>query len=365
MASASGVWFLLLATAATFLLWGVSIWNGTVKELLLTAYHGRLEDGTAFHTRYTGFLPLDFPIAVLVAFFYYGTNGSHPGYQHFLIDAYSTLQVAFVWLYVEGLRLEEKPFSVATPVFWGLLWQALGGAVAWPLYFFYHLRWLKTRQGPLRPLPLASARALPFSFLVGAVIPAVIGMLPTWFPRLPHVQQTVLAAWQPDPVWVAVIQAGLTRVFTSQENAKRAVWWTKSSLLLAAIACAIGHVYTLWAVLVTDDERVTFRRMYIPHLVNGPQDALFRLASGPWLFLQYDLIIYSLASMSWAYILVTRILSLGVLSRIVIFPTLFALGSLILGPGTVVSLALFWREGTLLVSGKHIRPSRKPMNKLN
>lgn len=113
MASVSGVWFLFLATSATCLLWGVSLWNGTVKELILTAYYGKFEDGTPFHTEYTGFLPLDFPIAVLVAFFFHGTNGSHPGYQHFLVDAYSTLQLAFVWLYVEGLRLEDKPYSVA------------------------------------------------------------------------------------------------------------------------------------------------------------------------------------------------------------------------------------------------------------
>ena len=104
MKVATNVWFLSLAAMAIALLWGISIWNGTVKQLLLTTYYGKFEDGTPFQTSYTGFAPLDFPVAVLVAFFYYGTNGSHLGYQHFLLDAYATLQAAFVWLYVEACR---------------------------------------------------------------------------------------------------------------------------------------------------------------------------------------------------------------------------------------------------------------------
>ncbi|PLB51427.1 hypothetical protein P170DRAFT_433435 [Aspergillus steynii IBT 23096] len=363
MASVSGVWFLFLGVVATALLWGASLWNGTVKELILTAYYGKFQDGTPFHTNYTGFLPLDFPIAVLVAFFYYGTNGSHPGYQHFLVDAYSTLQLAFVWLYVEGLRLEDKPYSVAKPVLWGLLWQAIGGAIAWPIYFFYHIRWFNTRQGPLRPVSLPSAKALPFSFLLGAVLPAVIGMLPTWLPRLPHTHQSILAAWQPDPVWVAVIQAGFTKLFSSPEDASKAVWWTKASLLLSAVACTIGHTYTMWTVLTSSDERLSFARMYIPHLVDGPRDAAALLASGPWLFLQYDLIIYSLASVSWAYLLVARLVTPGALPRLVVLPALFVLGSVILGPGAAVSLALFWREGTVIVNRKDAKLSKRSLNK--
>lgn len=106
-------YFLFLAFTAFVLLWGVSLWNGTVKELISTSWKGEFEDGTAFRTNYTGLFALDFPIALLVAFFFYGTNGSHPGYQLFLIDAYATLQSAFVWLYVESARPHPKPFSVA------------------------------------------------------------------------------------------------------------------------------------------------------------------------------------------------------------------------------------------------------------
>ena len=106
-------YFLLLSYLAIFVLWGLSLWNGTVKALILASWRGNFEDGTPFHTSYTGLIILDFPISLLVAFFYFGTNGHNQAYQHFLIDAYSTLQSAFIWLYVESGRGLEKPSTVA------------------------------------------------------------------------------------------------------------------------------------------------------------------------------------------------------------------------------------------------------------
>lgn len=106
-------YFLTLSITAFILLWGVSLCNGTVTALIVASWNGRFEDGTPFNTVYTGIFPIDFPISLLVAFFFYGTNGSHVGYQLFLIDAYATLQSAFVWLYAESFRPHVKPFSVA------------------------------------------------------------------------------------------------------------------------------------------------------------------------------------------------------------------------------------------------------------
>ena len=106
-------YFLTLGFLAIALLWGISLWNGTVKALIIASWDRQFEDGTAFNTKYTGIFALDFPISLLVAFFFYGTNGSDIGYQLFLIDAYSTLQSAFVWLYVESARLQVKPYAIS------------------------------------------------------------------------------------------------------------------------------------------------------------------------------------------------------------------------------------------------------------
>jgi hypothetical protein len=106
-------YFLALSITAFILLWGVSLVNGTVAALIVASWNERFDDGTPFNTRYTGVFAVDFPISLLVAFFFYGTNGSHPSYQLFLIDAYATLQSAFVWLYAESCRSNAKPFPIS------------------------------------------------------------------------------------------------------------------------------------------------------------------------------------------------------------------------------------------------------------
>lgn len=105
--------FRLLAIAGVVLLWGVSLANGTVKALILAVWHGELSNEISLRRSYTGFAPVDLPIALLVAFFFYGTNSTDEGYQLFLIDAYSTLQSAFVWLYVEAARPGGKPYWIS------------------------------------------------------------------------------------------------------------------------------------------------------------------------------------------------------------------------------------------------------------
>jgi hypothetical protein len=110
--SAELVYFRGLAVLAIGLLWGVSMWNGTVTALILAVWHGQLSDSIPLKTKYTGIFPVDFLLSLLVAFFFYGTNGHDPAYQHFLLDAYSTLQSAFVWLYIESARKQPKPRSV-------------------------------------------------------------------------------------------------------------------------------------------------------------------------------------------------------------------------------------------------------------
>ena len=110
--SFSSIYFLTLSVLAVGLLWGVSLWNGTVIELIKATWYGKFEDGTPLKNNYTGMFLLDFPLTLLVSFFFYGTYNSDHGYQMFLIDAYSTLQSAFVWLYVESNRRDHKSPAV-------------------------------------------------------------------------------------------------------------------------------------------------------------------------------------------------------------------------------------------------------------
>jgi len=101
------LYFYSLSFIAIVLLWGVSLLNGTVFALVRAVWTRKLP-GSDFETRYTGLPAVDVPLALLVAFFYTGTAGHNLAYQNFLLNAYATLQPAFVWLYVEDSRFRGK-----------------------------------------------------------------------------------------------------------------------------------------------------------------------------------------------------------------------------------------------------------------
>ena len=171
-------------------------------------------------------------------------------------------------------------------------------------------------------------------------------MLPTWLERSAQQHQNILAAWQPDPIWVCLIQALITTISSTTHVEKQAIWWTCTSYLLAASSSTLGHMYTFGSVAFSSDPAIDFTRMYVPFLTTGPPGSEKKLANGPWLFLQYDLIIISLSSLSWAYILVNRLHPQHHISPMLL-ALVFLLGAVVLGPGATVSLALLWRE-TLL-----------------
>lgn len=101
-----------LAALAFFLFWGILYLNGGLKALLLAAWHGRLNENVGLRNNYTGIFVIDYPLTLLVAFFHYATNGSDEPYQLLVFEAYSTLQSAFVWLYVEMARPGQKPWTI-------------------------------------------------------------------------------------------------------------------------------------------------------------------------------------------------------------------------------------------------------------
>lgn len=232
------------------------------------------------------------------------------------------------------------------------MWQAFGAAIALPLYYYHHLAWFaKSASQPLRQVPLTAACAIPFSFGFGAVLPAVIGMLPLWVDRSPITHENILAVWQLDPLWVSAIQWTVTFALSKpfclrQGSSALSHCWIRASYLAAAVFSASGHVYVLVSTVSSSDPAWSMAAMYVPFVRTGGAGDAEKLLRGPWLFLQFDLIIIALASLSWVYLLLCDLVGGQKLSgsRLV----LALLTSLVLlGPGATVSLALFWREGLL------------------
>lgn len=242
-----------------------------------------------------------------------------------------------------------------------LFWQACGGAVALPLYYGMHIRWAGQKRQVTQVMDLHKARSLAVAFLFGAVVPMLLLMAPTWLgpqARSSAAQQTIIAFFQPSPIYVSCIlttTTGVSAYLSSRRSPGTVVGgdegqasrWVRGLYLIAAAVSTLGHLSVLGRVFTaTDKDSVNLTRMYIPFPFAGPAGTSEVLVRGSWLFLQWDNIIISLASTSWAFILLkgTALARKYTTSTILL---VFLLGFVVLGPGATVTLALYLREGYL------------------
>lgn len=186
-------------------------------------------------------------------------------------------------------------------------------------------------------------------------MPAVIGLAPTWLgpgARSAKTHQIILAAWQLDPVWVSWILQGtayagtwiLGRSADIPDDRRKAYWWVRFSYLLAAVSSASGNLYVVGRIISSYSHAVNIVRLYMPFFLTGPTGTESNIfARGPWLFLQYDFIIISLSSLSWA-VLLLRQTALGQRFPCGILELIVLIGTVIIGPGATVSLALLFCE---------------------
>ncbi|KAI1357814.1 hypothetical protein F5Y08DRAFT_138843 [Xylaria arbuscula] len=350
--------FRALSIIAFLLLWGFYALNGGLVANVLAPLNGKLNEDISLKTDYTGIFIIDYPISLLIAFFHFGTNGSDEGFQLLVFEGYSTLESSFVWVYAEMMRPGNKPWTIATPLLFVTLSQFLGGAISLPLYYAYHILWTDGAD-VLRVRDRDTAAALPFSFLLGAILPAILACAPTWNgpdSRSPEVHQKYLAIFQVDPLWVALIQTLMPKLFRwlrsskrdgLKESPKTAHTWIRSSYLLAAACSAMGRIYSVARVYMSTEEGTTLARIRIPSPPEGPVGGLpDPLARGTFLYLQYDVPIFEFASLSWAFLLLTRMPNRPQASNLTL-AMIMLIGYLTIGAGATASLALYVRESLL------------------
>ena len=96
--------FLGLSVLGFVLLWLMMGYNGTLIGLLSAAWKGSFADGRPLRTTYIGLPPVDFAIAVLVAFFDPQIDGTDNGTWLFMFNLEALLQTAVLWVLVEAKR---------------------------------------------------------------------------------------------------------------------------------------------------------------------------------------------------------------------------------------------------------------------
>ncbi|KAL8366736.1 hypothetical protein RB595_010545 [Gaeumannomyces hyphopodioides] len=380
--SSESMFYNAALVAALVSLWGIMAWNGGVAALVVAAWTGKLEDGSALRTKYTGIPGLDFVITILVAFSYSGTDGSDQVFRLALVDGFTSLQAFYVWLYSEDAlrqqlpRLRRSP-AMTKPIFWTVGAQLFGGAVIFPVFFSAQSKsrvpheeedLAKLHKSRNSASATAAARALPLSFFVGAVLPLAPYVLPVSQLLTQHQHHAAVAAFISCPIWVSVLHRLFTAVQlpwlrTSPTGPSTTIRGLRTAYIFTAIVAAVAHVYavqglvgianaasagkdgvgvSVWSILA---------RAYVPPPFYNTNETGRKLLDGPRIFLLYDCALMPLVSLVWAYfeslsgMEVSSPPRLG--TKVAVILALFA-GYVLLGGGCTMCLVLFWREGILL-----------------
>ncbi|KAL9613790.1 MAG: hypothetical protein Q9167_001681 [Letrouitia subvulpina] len=351
--SLPNVLFPLLSVTGFLNLWLRMYLNGTIDALDRATKAGSFPNGHPLLNQLIGIPPIDNAIATLVGFFDAMTDGSDPGARLLFIDVVSTLQAAILWLMIEALSKESRKsirHGEKSPALWALLWNGFGAAFILPIYCCLQLR--SAALKPSTVIPSQHAKALLPAVTLASIAPAIVMFLSPALTSTPKQHQTLIALYQATPVFTVALQLAISSLLllSSTESSKSASGGkthVKVALAAAALFSCATHLYALSASVLSSNPMARFARVYIPDPASVHAGADDTVAKGAMLFMQYDNLIIMTTCLVWIYVLLQPYFHLGGLVRKIATLAGLALGTVILGPGAVVSIGLWSREDSL------------------
>ncbi|KAL9047183.1 MAG: hypothetical protein Q9214_000184, partial [Letrouitia sp. 1 TL-2023] len=331
-------------------LWLRMYLNGTIDALDQATKAGSFPDGHPLLNRFIGIPPIDNAIATLVGFFDGMTNGSDLGARLLFIDVVSTLQAAILWLMIETLSKERrKSISLWVPALWALLWNGFGAAFILPIYCCLQLRSAATKT--TSGVPSHHAKALLPAVTLASIMPAIVMFLSPALTSTPKQHQTLIALYQATPVFTIALQLAISSLWSYSTETSKPTSGSKTHVKVALAAAALfscaTHLYAVSASVFAGDPMARFARVYVPNPASVQRGADDTVAKGAMLFMQYDNLIIMTTCTTWIYLLLQPYLYFeGGVRKFAALAGL-ALGTVILGPGAVVSIGLWWREDSL------------------
>lgn len=234
----------------------------------------------------------------------------------------------------------------------------MGGAIIIPLYYVFYV-YTSSRPNYFDPatraLDISRARTLLASLLIGYLLPTILAFIP--WPNTED-KQLFIALWQPCPLFVNALHFILTSMDdfshpvppkpetdskgkTTPPDVKFLNWIYVTSFAVSAVV----HAAIMAICLTATDERMTLYRVFVPDQArgyNGLTEALHFIFSVDWW------VIFAAGAISCVQaIWDLRVMGkseVGVLTGLV----LVTVGSVVLGPGAVMSLTWWWREGVMV-----------------
>ncbi|PVH90855.1 FAD/NAD(P)-binding domain-containing protein [Periconia macrospinosa] len=344
--------FIFFAWLGLRLLFGAGTRNGTWSLVAEILNSGTFADfDIPLKGAFIGYPAVDRKLRTMVVIFFPAITGLWSTAQRlqsiYFLASFLPLIAIFT---IEGYRKRNSWSLLQSPTLWACLYQLFGVAVIAPLYY---LASVFTSRNPTyyipttRAVPITVGKALLPALLLGYAVPTILMFLPYGDTAT---TQSMIAFWQPAPIYVVILIESLSRLIGLGERKK-----TQSPLdsyknydmpllnniyrvTFAISACA--HIATI--IICMKSTQVSLTSVLIPQKIFTPVGTM---AEGVFIFLQNDFLSCFLATFVWGIISSWDLYRVGMsnVSLLKSFGMMMA-GLFLVGPGAAMAATWYWRE---------------------
>ncbi|UDD62521.1 hypothetical protein AFCA_009834 [Aspergillus flavus] len=357
------VGYLLIAFVAFRLLFVATAANGTwalvrqaVRDRSITM--GGLE--VPLRRVFTGFRPVDKILQSLVTIFLPVVAGPPRPEQALQLLYFLSSMLPLISIFtVEGYRRRNKWTLLSS--LWAVLYQLRGIGFIAPFYFMastFITGRISYFSWTTRSLPESTAKVILPAVAAGYILPTMLLFFPI---DNAQTRQSVVAVWQPAPVFVVIMTELLSRAIECIGRGRQAKPDSPSAderidsdlpylSVLYTTTCIISaslHMSLIFSCLLS--ENLSLTRLFFPVDSFAP---VASLADGASTFLKNDFLLVTASTFVWCWVSVWDLYRVGISN---VSPLSASVGLLAgfagIGPGATAAAIWFWREQTMSQRG--------------
>ncbi len=203
---------------------------------------------------------------------------------------------------------------------WGLAMQKVSFAVTMPIYMAIHLSTSPTVSSHKASefiFDISELAGIPFSMLIGYIIPAVLLALPSPSVLTFDQKQAFVATWQVFPIWVGLLQqilppimsrCGATSIHPSRHGHASLRWISIARVVYTILLLFSGAIHISTVTLIASSgffpglfklrHTFDFSRVFMPASTSA-STKMPSIGSGALQLLQYDFFVGSTAFAIW------------------------------------------------------------------
>ncbi|KAL1955690.1 hypothetical protein VTO42DRAFT_8162 [Malbranchea cinnamomea] len=307
--------FFALSAWAVYAIFVFSVRNGFFAQLQHAIDTRSIPPSeVSLQSKYTGILALDELLLRLVPFFLAIVDGSSPGLSLHSFNFTGALAGLWTLVCLESSRKGNRGKLIALASVFGMICQVASFGLITPLYTAAHLLTSPTAERFGRDgvfVPYHKIMAIPFSIIVGFLLPSLIMCLPESAAGVLQTTQERIAFWQFWPVWVSIAQFVFSSVIVAicRRSGTSSRCSVRNIYAFALCCAAIPHV-AAWTISLTS---MLFPTLFSADVQPSLHPAYAFLNKFPWSaerpssigegalwFLQWDQLLGSLAMLTWS-----------------------------------------------------------------